>query len=62
MTCADDFAKLKGHQVQEIFRHRHIIIPGTGPEDLEFNHHGLASLGMLTAKRQIQGVCRYHHN
>jgi hypothetical protein len=62
VTTAEDFARLKGHQVQDIFRHRHIVIPGTGPEDLQFNHQGLASLGLLMATRQIQGVCHYSHN
>lgn len=57
ITTVEQFEKLKGHQIQEIFRHRHIVIPGTTPEDIEFNNQGLATLGLLTAKRQIQGVC-----
>jgi len=59
VTTVEQFEKLKGHQVQEIFSHCHIVIPGSTLEDLEFNHQGLASLGLLSAKRQIQGLFLY---
>ena len=56
VTTEEDFAKLKGTEIQEIFRHRHILIPGTAPDDFGFNREGLKALGSLTARRQIQGM------
>jgi hypothetical protein len=54
-TTADAFEKLKGSQIQEIFRHRHIVIPGQPQEEFQFNRRGLSMLGSLTAPREIQG-------
>lgn len=55
VASADTFEKLDGDQIQAIFRHRHILIPGSSPSHCGFNREGLASLGSLTAPRHIQG-------
>jgi hypothetical protein len=55
VTTAEIFGKLGGEDIQEIFRHRHIVISGSSSEGLRFDHHGLASLGSLDAFREIQG-------
>jgi hypothetical protein len=56
VTTEAEFQKLKGDQIQAIFRDRHIVIPGPPPDDFHFDHQGLAALGSLTASRQIQGM------
>jgi len=56
VTTHEEFAKLKATQIQEIFRHRHIIIPGRPLEDFKFDRDGLKAVGSLTARRQIQGM------
>jgi hypothetical protein len=36
-TTADAFEKLKGSQIQEIFYHHHIVIPGQPQDEFQFN-------------------------
>jgi hypothetical protein len=55
VTTMEDFQRLTAHEVQEIFRHRHILIPGTPPKNVKFDRAGLSNLSSLTAKREIQG-------
>jgi hypothetical protein len=56
VTTQEEFAKFKGPEIQEIFRHRHILIAGSPPDDFRFDRNGLKALGSLTARREIQGM------
>jgi hypothetical protein len=56
VTTPEQLEKLTTQEIQEIFRHRHILIPGPPPRDFHFDSQGLATLGSLTAPRQIQGI------
>jgi hypothetical protein len=51
----EDYLKLSASQVQEIFRHRHIVVYDVPTEDMEFDRDGLSSLGSLTQPMDIQG-------
>jgi hypothetical protein len=55
VTTVNDFNNLSAAQVQDIFRHRHILIPGAVKEDIKFDRQGLATLGSLTTVRTVQG-------
>lgn len=55
VTSAEDFEKLQAEEVQNIFRDRHILIPGHAPEYIGFDRQGLATLGSLHTQRDIQG-------
>ena len=55
VTSAEIFEKLQPEEVQNIFRDRHILIPGSASECIEFDHHGLATVGSLHVERDIQG-------
>ena len=50
--------KLTPTQVQDIFRHRHILIVGLESPNSRFDREALSRLGSLTALRCIQGMCR----
>ena len=56
VTTQAEFEMLEPTQVQEIFRHRHILVPGNPPLDFTFDEEGLSRLGSLTAPREIQGA------
>ena len=62
VTTIDEFENFGGEEVQEIFRNRHILIPGPAPKDFRFNLQGLANLGSLDAKRTLQGTCHISHH
>jgi len=55
VTTAEEFSALKPHQIHEIFRHRHILVPGLPPDDYKFDRAGLGQLGSLDHLREIQG-------
>jgi hypothetical protein len=57
VSTVSDFCKLKAEKVQEIFRHRHIVLRGSGSvsED-NFDVKNLEKLGSLELLREIQGV------
>ena len=55
VTTTQEFDKLDADQIQEIFRRRHILIPGTPEQDVRFDRIGLATLGSFKATREIQG-------
>jgi len=52
----DHFNTLSAHQVQEIFRDRHILLPGAMSTNINFDRQGLLNLGCLTATCDIQGM------
>jgi hypothetical protein len=56
VTTPEDFVKMKPKEVQDIFRHRHILVPGTPPSDFQFDRAGLGQLGSLDDFREIQGL------
>jgi hypothetical protein len=49
---------LSAIEIQEIFRHRHIVVMGGGniSDEVKFDRDGLRMLGSLTTPRQIHGV------
>ena len=51
----EDFSTLDPFLVQEIFRHRHILVTGVPHENMEFNEHGLSYLGSIYRPIEIQG-------
>lgn len=56
VTSAESFDKLEAKEVQNIFRNRHILIPGSASEEyIKFDHRGLATVGSLHVERDIQG-------
>ena len=55
VTTLAEFERLKPAQVQEVFRHRHILVRGPPPDNFQFDLHGLSQLGSLTSARDIQG-------
>jgi hypothetical protein len=64
VTTTEEFEKLQGHEVQDIMRHRNILIKGVPPQGVRFDRRGLAAMGSLTANRQIQGgfyILHPHH-
>jgi hypothetical protein len=52
-----DFKKMKPRDVQDVFRHRHILVLGVEVDELEFDLPGLATMGSLNVPRQMQGDC-----
>ena len=56
ITSLEDFSRLQPAQVQEVFRNRHIVIPGQPPEDFKFDKRGLSRLASLRAPMNIQGL------
>ena len=56
ITTHQKAALLTPLQVQEIFRHRHIVITGEEQPNSQFDREALSKLGSLTAARQVQGM------
>jgi hypothetical protein len=56
VTTAAEFTQFSAREVQEIFRHRHIVVTGPAPRDFQFDRAGLSMLGCLTTPRDIQGM------
>jgi hypothetical protein len=54
VVSQEELAAMSGKEIQEIFRHRHILVPGHST-DIDFDQNGLSKLGGLKTKRQIQG-------
>jgi hypothetical protein len=52
---AADFKRMAPQQVQEVFRHRHILVLGVETEAMKFDLVGLGSMGCLNATRSVQG-------
>ena len=55
VASASKFQKLTAEEIQDIFRHRHILIPADEVSTTPFNRRNLAKLGSLHAPRCIQG-------
>jgi hypothetical protein len=53
ITSDEDLKAMSAQEVQEIFRYRHIVVPGK-PSGKKFDRATLRSMG-LTRKRHIQG-------
>jgi hypothetical protein len=51
-----DFVKMSSEAIQDVFRHRHILVQNTPQEPLEFDEAGLESLAPLQQKCQFQGA------
>jgi hypothetical protein len=49
------FKSLSSLEVQEIFRHRHILIVNAPVETVDFDREGLETLGSLHSARTVQG-------
>jgi hypothetical protein len=56
VTTPERLQQLTVSQVQEIFRHRHILVAGGNASNVEFDHKALSRLGSLEALHTIQGV------
>lgn len=54
VDCAK-FKKMQGPQIQDIFKHRHILVHGVEVEDMAFDEQGLSSLGGLHVSRTMHG-------
>jgi hypothetical protein len=50
------FKKMSPSVVQEIFRHRHILVQGVETDEVAFDLAGLASLGSISLPRFMQGM------
>jgi hypothetical protein len=56
VTDWTDFKVLSPSQIQEIFRHRHILVLNAPVETVMFDREGLETLGSLHASRHVQGL------
>jgi hypothetical protein len=56
LTTPEKMAQLTALQIQDIFRHRHILITGLASPESHFDRKELSRLGSLTAQHSIQGV------
>lgn len=56
----DDFKSMTAQEVQDIFRHRHILVRNGPVETRPFNLESLEMLGSLTTKVSMQGRFRVH--
>jgi len=54
VVSREELEAMSGKEIQEVFRHRHILVPGH-PTDFAFDRKGLSQLGGLKTKHQIQG-------
>ncbi len=52
---AKTFREMDHKVVQDVFRHRHILVTGMVTENLQYNLQGLMTLGSLTIPRHMQG-------
>jgi len=56
IATSEEFSRLSPIVVQEIFRHRNIVVTGVqSADDIKFDRDGLRSLGSLTAPREMHG-------
>jgi len=60
VTTLEKFEQLDGQQVQDVFSHRSILIPGPAPKGFLFDRQGLAKLGSLSVERTVQGIFQIH--
>jgi hypothetical protein len=56
-----DFAKLTPHQIQEIYRHRNIVVRNVPERRFEWSLETLSELGALKRTREIQGLFLLGH-
>jgi len=56
VTTPDMLGRLTPVQIQDIFRHRHILVTGEHPSDSTFDREALSRLGSLEVLRKIEGV------
>jgi hypothetical protein len=57
VTTDEELKAMSPQEVQDIMRHRHILVPGK-PTGKKFDRATLRSIGSLSQKRHIQG--EYH--
>jgi hypothetical protein len=50
-----DFEEMAPRKIQEIFRHRHILVRNSPGARLDFDHDGLSTLGPLDKEFYFQG-------
>jgi hypothetical protein len=55
----DDFLNIPSRQVQDIFRHRHILVTKTPIPTLKFDEEGLSTLAPLQQKCFFQGSLQF---
>jgi hypothetical protein len=55
VTSWDDFAEIPSKEIQEIFRHRHILVSPTPTQTLNFDEEGLSTLAPLNQRCVVQG-------
>ena len=58
MVDCQTFKKMSPAVIQDIFRHRHILVQDVETEEMAFDLAGLASLGSIVLPRFIQGKHR----
>jgi hypothetical protein len=56
VTNNEELDQMSPQEVQDIFRHRHILVPGKS-SGKKFDRAALRFLGSMTQKRTIQGEC-----
>jgi hypothetical protein len=54
IVSKEELEMMSAYEVQNIFRHRHILVPGK-QSGKKFDRASLRSIGSLTQKRQVQG-------
>lgn len=52
---AAEFMKMSAHEIQGIFRHRHILVLDVPTEHMEFDLEALSTLGSMLLPRHGQG-------
>jgi hypothetical protein len=55
------FKSMNASTIQEIFRHRHILVLNSPIETVEFDREGLETLGSLSSIRSVQGAFQECH-
>jgi hypothetical protein len=50
-----DFNEMEAREIQDIFRHRHILVRNWPEKTLKFDHAGLSMLAPMTKKKSFQG-------
>jgi hypothetical protein len=50
-----EFMKMRNLEIQQIFRHRHILVTGTPTDPMNFDEEGLSTLAPLHQKNVFQG-------
>ena len=51
----EDYMKLSDQDIQDIFRHRHIVVTDIPSREYQWSLETLAKLGSLQQQREIQG-------